>query len=54
MDSSFNGILMLVKNRGEPSFWSGKREREILELKIFETRNADMFGRFLQILENKL
>ncbi|MBI9032629.1 hypothetical protein JEZ13_11595 [bacterium] len=54
MNSSFNGILMIVKNRGEPAHGSGKIERKVEEFKSFETRNTEMFGRFLQILEKKL
>ncbi len=54
MNSSFNGILMIVKNRGEPALGSGKIEREIQELKIFEARNTEIYSNFLQILEKKL
>lgn len=54
MESGFNGILTNVKNRGEPSFWSGNFEREVQEFKSFETRNTENLSNFLQILEKKL
>lgn len=54
MVSSFNGILIIVKNRGEPMFWCGKNEREVEDFMSFETRNAEIKSNFLQILEKKL
>ena len=54
MISSFNGILMIVQNRGKPMFWCGKKEREVQGFMSFETRNTGISSRFLQILEKKL
>jgi len=54
MNSRFNGILKIVKNRGEPPMWSGKNKREVQGFMNFETRNAGISSNFLQILEKKL